>query len=35
VVRTLDEATAERLRKSADHYVENAHRFAKGLKKIG
>jgi carbonic anhydrase/acetyltransferase-like protein (isoleucine patch superfamily) len=35
VVRTLDDAAAERLRKSADHYVENARRFAKGLKKIG
>ena len=35
VVRTLDEAAAERLRKNADHYVENARRFAKGLKKIG
>jgi carbonic anhydrase/acetyltransferase-like protein (isoleucine patch superfamily) len=35
VVRTLDDAAAGRLRKSADHYVENARRFAKGLKKIG
>jgi carbonic anhydrase/acetyltransferase-like protein (isoleucine patch superfamily) len=35
VVRTLDDAAAERLRKNADHYVENARRFAKGLKKIG
>ncbi|VTU30615.1 Putative acetyltransferase [Variovorax sp. PBS-H4] len=35
VVRTLDEAAADRLRKSAEHYVENARRFAKGLKKIG
>ena len=35
VVRTLDDAAAERLQKNADHYVENARRFAKGLKKIG
>ena len=35
VVRTLDDAAAERLRKNADHYVKNARRFAKGLKKIG
>ena len=35
VVRTLDDAAAERLRQNADHYVENARRFAKGLKKIG
>ncbi|RZL88731.1 MAG: gamma carbonic anhydrase family protein [Variovorax sp.] len=35
VVRTLDEAAAERLRHNADHYVENARRFAKGLRKIG
>ncbi len=34
VVRTLDEATAQKLRESAEHYVANAHRFAKGLKKI-
>jgi len=34
VVRTLDDASAERLRKSAQHYVDNARRFAKGLKKI-
>ena len=34
VVRTLDEAAAAKLRASAEHYVENAHRFAKGLKKI-
>ena len=33
VVRTLDEASAAKLRDSAQHYVENAHRFAKGLKK--
>ncbi|KTT14814.1 gamma carbonic anhydrase family protein [Pseudacidovorax intermedius] len=35
VVRTLDEAAAAKLRQSAQHYVQNAHRFAKGLKKIG
>ncbi|WP_076997273.1 gamma carbonic anhydrase family protein [Variovorax sp. KK3] len=35
VVRTLDEAAAARLRQSAEHYVENGRRFAKGLKKIG
>jgi carbonic anhydrase/acetyltransferase-like protein (isoleucine patch superfamily) len=35
VVRTLDEAAAARLRQNADHYVKNARRFAKGLKKIG
>ncbi len=34
VVRTLDEAAAIKLRQSAQHYVENARRFAKGLKKI-
>ncbi|RYZ10404.1 MAG: gamma carbonic anhydrase family protein [Comamonadaceae bacterium] len=34
VVRTLDDAAAARLLQSAQHYVENAHRFAKGLKKI-
>ena len=33
-VRTLDDATAARLRQSAEHYVHNGHRFAKGLKKI-
>lgn len=33
-VRTLDDAAAEKLRQTARHYVENAHRFAKGLKKI-
>jgi len=35
VVRTLDDAAAEKLRQSAEHYVDNARRFAKGLKKIG
>lgn len=34
VVRTLDEAAAAKLRESAEHYVDNARRFAKGLKKI-
>ncbi len=34
VVRTLDEAAATKLRQSAEHYVENARRFARGLKKI-
>ena len=34
LVRTLDDAAAAKLRQSAEHYVENAHRFAKGLKKI-
>ncbi len=33
-VRTLDDAAAARLRQSAEHYVDNARRFAKGLKKI-
>ncbi|MDQ7955423.1 MAG: gamma carbonic anhydrase family protein [Rhodocyclaceae bacterium] len=34
VVRTLDDAAAARLRQSAEHYVDNARRFASGLKKI-
>ncbi len=34
VVRTLDEAAAAKLRASAEHYVDNGRRFAKGLKKI-
>ena len=34
VVRTLDDAAAAKLRQSAEHYVENGRRFAKGLKKI-
>ena len=34
VVRTLDDDTAAKLAQSAEHYVENAHRFARGLKKI-
>jgi len=35
VVRTLDAATAEKLAGSAAHYVENAQRFRKSLKKVG
>jgi carbonic anhydrase/acetyltransferase-like protein (isoleucine patch superfamily) len=35
VVRQLDAATVEKLRMSAQHYVANKDRFAKGLKKIG
>ncbi|MDM0076354.1 gamma carbonic anhydrase family protein [Variovorax sp. J2P1-59] len=34
VVRTLDDAAAEKLRHGAEHYIENGRRFAKGLKKI-
>ena len=34
LVRTLDDAAAARVRQSAEHYVENGHRFARGLKKI-
>ncbi|MGJ7543270.1 gamma carbonic anhydrase family protein [Variovorax sp. LT1R16] len=34
LVRTLDDAAAAKLRASAEHYVKNAHRFAKGLKRI-
>jgi carbonic anhydrase/acetyltransferase-like protein (isoleucine patch superfamily) len=34
VVRQLDEETAKKLLWSAQHYVKNAQRFAKGLKKI-
>jgi carbonic anhydrase/acetyltransferase-like protein (isoleucine patch superfamily) len=34
VVRSLDEAAAAALKKSADHYVRNWQRFAKGLKRI-
>ncbi|MCB8836060.1 gamma carbonic anhydrase family protein [Aurantimonas sp. VKM B-3413] len=33
-VRTLDEATAAKLKESAAHYVANARRFAKGLEKL-
>ena len=35
VVRTLDAAAAEKLAQSAEHYVANGHRYARGLKKIG
>ena len=34
VVRTLDEAAAQKLALNALHYVDNSRRFAKGLKKI-
>jgi carbonic anhydrase/acetyltransferase-like protein (isoleucine patch superfamily) len=34
VVRQLDEATVAKLRMSAQHYVANKDRFAKGLKKL-
>ncbi|MEP6724130.1 MAG: gamma carbonic anhydrase family protein [Variovorax sp.] len=34
VVRTLDDAAAAKLRQSAEHYVDNGRRFAKGLRKI-
>ncbi|RYF60265.1 MAG: gamma carbonic anhydrase family protein [Comamonadaceae bacterium] len=34
VVRTLDDAAAAKLRQSAEHYVDNARRFASGLKRI-
>ncbi|MDB5825818.1 MAG: hypothetical protein JWQ73_38 [Variovorax sp.] len=34
VVRTLDDAAAAKLRHGAEHYVDNARRYAKGLKKI-
>ena len=33
--RDLDAATAEKLAQSAEHYVANGHRYARGLKKIG
>ena len=35
VVRTLDEASAARLRANAQHYVDNSERFRNGLKKVG
>ncbi len=35
VVRTLDEAAVAKLKQSAQHYVDNGRRYAKGLKKIG
>ncbi len=34
VIRTLDEAAAERLRKSAEDYVQNQGRFRAGLVKV-
>ena len=34
VVRTLDTGSADMLKLSASHYVENAKRFAKGLKRL-
>ena len=34
VVRVLDDAAAAKLRQSAEHYVANGLRFAKGLKRI-
>ncbi len=34
VVRTLDEASAARLKASAGHYVANGRRFAAGLRRI-
>jgi carbonic anhydrase/acetyltransferase-like protein (isoleucine patch superfamily) len=34
VVRTLDDAAAASIKRNADHYVANAQRFAKGLKKV-
>jgi carbonic anhydrase/acetyltransferase-like protein (isoleucine patch superfamily) len=34
VVRTLDEAQIKKINAIADHYVHNAQRYAKGLKKI-
>ncbi|HYF20157.1 MAG TPA: gamma carbonic anhydrase family protein [Ramlibacter sp.] len=35
VVRTLDDAAARKLAESAAHYVENARRYERGLKKVG
>jgi carbonic anhydrase/acetyltransferase-like protein (isoleucine patch superfamily) len=35
VVRTLDEEAARKLAYNAEHYVGNARRFARGMKKIG
>jgi carbonic anhydrase/acetyltransferase-like protein (isoleucine patch superfamily) len=35
VVKTLDAPAAEMMKRNAEHYVHNAVRFAKGLKKIG
>jgi len=35
VVRTLDDVAAARIAEGGVHYVDNARRFARGLKKIG
>jgi carbonic anhydrase/acetyltransferase-like protein (isoleucine patch superfamily) len=35
VVRTLDDEAARKLAYNAEHYVGNARRFARGMKKIG
>ena len=35
VVRTLDDAAAAKLAASAENYVANSRRFARGLKKVG
>ena len=35
VVRTLDASAAAMMERNAEHYVHNAVRFAKGLKKVG
>ena len=35
VIRTLDASAAQMMERNAEHYVHNALRFAKGLKKIG
>ena len=35
VMRTISDEDAARLRHGSEHYVENAVRYAKGLKKIG
>ncbi|RZJ25196.1 MAG: gamma carbonic anhydrase family protein, partial [Haliea sp.] len=35
VIRTLDDAQVAKLAHLAPHYVENAKRFAKGLRKVG
>ena len=34
VVRTLDDAAAQKLAQSADHYVGNSRRYARGLRRI-
>ena len=35
VVRTLDDAAAAKLAASAENYIANSQRFARGLKKVG